>query len=63
MPLILSIRARLLSGEPLAPQGVARLGTLISDPRGPCYLRSRPDALTVAPQDSWELLDAGMTPS
>jgi hypothetical protein len=51
MPLILSIRSRLLSGEPLTTQGIARLKILVSDRRGPCYVRSRRDALTLALQD------------
>jgi hypothetical protein len=53
-PLILSTAARLRSGEPVDPLVVARLKTLLSDRRGPCYLRSDPDALTVALKQIWE---------
>jgi hypothetical protein len=51
MRLILAIRSRLLSGEPVTAQGVARLRVLLSDRRGPFYVRSQGDALTAALQD------------
>jgi hypothetical protein len=50
-PLILSTASRLRSDEPLSPLGIARLKTLLRDVSGPCYVRTRPDALTVALQD------------
>ncbi len=56
-PLILSTASRLRSDEPLAPLGIARLKTLLRDVSGPCYVRSRPDALTVALQDVSDALD------
>lgn len=56
-PLILSIAARLRSNEPLDALGSVRLKTLLRDVRGPCYARSRPDALTVALQDISNALD------
>ena len=58
MPLILSIRSRLLSGEPLAAQGIARLKTLLRDRSGACYTASGEGALTVALQEVSELLGA-----
>jgi hypothetical protein len=61
MPLILAIRSRLVSGEPLAAQGIARLKTLLSDRRGPCYVPSVPDSLTVALQEISELIQAQET--
>ena len=51
MPLILSTASRLRSDESLSPIGIARLKTLLRDASGPCYVRSRPDALTVALED------------
>jgi hypothetical protein len=59
MPLILSIRSRLLSGEPLAAQGIARLKILLGDRRGPCYVPSEQCALTVKLRTISELLDIG----
>ena len=56
MPLILSIRSRLLSGEPLATQGIARLKTLLRDRSGACYIPSGHDALRLALQEISELL-------
>ena len=61
MPLILAIRSRLLSGEPLTAQGIARLKTLLGDRRGPCYVRSGPHSLTVALQEISELLQVEET--
>jgi hypothetical protein len=61
MPLILAIRSCLLSGEPLAAQGIARLKTLRSDWRGPCYVHNRPHSLTVALQEIAELLEVEET--
>lgn len=58
-PLIVAIAARLRAGEPLDPRGVARLKTLLSDRRGPCYEPTGPDALAVALDRVWELLDVG----
>ena len=58
-PLITSLAARLRSREPLDPCGMARLKTLLSDHAGPCYRRSRPDALAAAPREASELLDPG----
>jgi hypothetical protein len=61
MPLILAIRSRLVSGEPLAAQGIARLKTLLSDRRGPCYVSTGAHSLTVALQEIAELLHAEET--
>ncbi len=47
-PLIASTASRLRSGEALDPGAVARLKLLVGDRRGPCYARSRQDALAVA---------------
>jgi hypothetical protein len=55
--LILSTAARLRSPEPLEPQAIARLKTLLRDFGGPCYVRSRPDALTIALRDVSNELD------
>ena len=55
--LILSTASRLRSDEPLAPLGIAGLGTLLRDVNGPCYVSSRPDALTVALQEISNALD------
>jgi hypothetical protein len=59
MPLILSVKSRLLSGEPLALQGIARLKTLLSDHYGPCYVEGQRDALTRALQEISAMLDLG----
>jgi hypothetical protein len=58
MPLIASIRSRLLSGEPLAMQGIAQLKTLLRDRHGPCYVATGQGALTLALQGISDLLDA-----
>jgi len=58
MPLILSIRSRLLAGQPLAAQGIARLKTLLRDRSGACYTASGEGALTLALQEVSELLGA-----
>jgi hypothetical protein len=58
MPLILSVRSRLLAGQPLAAQGIARLKTLLGDRCGLCYTASEEGALTVALQEVSELLGA-----
>ena len=50
-PLILTTASRLRSDEPLDAVGIARLKTLLRDLAGPCYVRSQPDALTIALQD------------
>ena len=49
--LIRSTATRLRSNEPLDPLGIARLKTLLRDASGPCYVPSRPDALTLALQE------------
>jgi hypothetical protein len=51
MPLIVSIRSRLRSTEPLTAEGIAGLKKLLSDRAGPCYVRSEADALPVALRD------------
>jgi hypothetical protein len=56
VPLILSIRSRLLSGEPLATQGIARLETLLRDHSGACYIPTGEGALALALQEISELL-------
>jgi len=43
-PLIVSIRSRLLAGQPLAAHGIARLKTLLRDRSGACYTPSRQGA-------------------
>ena len=58
MPLILSIRARLLTAQPPAAQGIARLKTLLRDRSSACYEASGDGALTVALQEVSELLGA-----
>jgi hypothetical protein len=55
-PLILSIRSRLLAGQPLGAQGIARLKTLLRDRSGACYTASGEGALKVALQEVSELL-------
>ena len=62
VPLILMFRSRLLSGESLEPEEVARLKVLLADRRGPCYVPSEPDALMGALQDIVRSLDIGDTP-
>jgi hypothetical protein len=47
-PLIASTASLLRSREPMDPCAVARLKMLAGDRRGPCYVRTRPDALVVA---------------
>jgi hypothetical protein len=55
--LILTIRSRLLSEEPLAAQGIARLKTVLGDRCGPCYApTSEPDSLLVKLREISELL-------
>ena len=51
MPVILEIATCLRSPQPVNARGVALLRGLLSDGAGPCYTRSRPDALTIALQD------------
>jgi len=58
MPLILSVRSRLLSEEPLATQGIARLKTLLRDRAGAFYVASAPGALAAVLQEISALLDA-----
>ena len=58
MPLILSIRARLLAGQPLAAPGIARLKTLLRDRSGACYTVGGERALTAALREVSELLGA-----
>lgn len=62
MPLILTFRSQLLSKEPLASEGIARLKILLADRRGPCYVPSEPDALMAALQEIVPSLDVGETP-
>ena len=61
MPLILAIRTRLLSEEPLAVQGIARLKTLLGDRCGPCYVSSGAGSLSVTLQEISELLEVQQT--
>ncbi|HET9718679.1 MAG TPA: hypothetical protein VFP55_01240 [Solirubrobacteraceae bacterium] len=56
-PLILMIASRLRSDTPVDPAGVARLGRLLSDGSGPCYMTSRPGALALALEEVDESLD------
>jgi hypothetical protein len=56
MPLIQSIRSRLLAEQPLAVQGIARLRTLLRDRSGACYTASGEGALTVVLREVSELL-------
>ena len=58
MPLIVSVRSRLLSGELLPAQGIALLKTLVRDRSGACYIPSGQGALTLALQEISELLNA-----
>ena len=58
MPLILAIRSRLVSGEPLAAQGIAQLKTLLNDRRGPCYVSTGSHSLSVALHGIAQLLHA-----
>jgi hypothetical protein len=51
MPLILEIRSRVLSGDPLTPRGIACLKRLLSDRCGPCYVPSKAETLTLALQE------------
>ncbi len=44
----MAISARLRSAEPVNARGVAMLRALLADGGGPCFLRSRADALTEA---------------
>ena len=60
MPLILTLRSRLLSGEPLAARGIARLKTLLSNPYDQCYVGSRRNALTMELHEISTLLDLGI---
>lgn len=57
VPLIVSIRSRLRSTEPLNAEAVARLKSLLSDRAGPCYVRSDPGALSAALRDVSEALE------
>jgi len=56
MPLILSIRTRLHCEQPLDPQAIALLKTLLSDYNGPCYKTEAPGALAAALQRVLEAL-------
>ena len=58
VPLIVSIRSRLRSTEPLNAAAVARLKKLLSDRAGPCYVRCEPNALTAALRYVSEALEA-----
>jgi hypothetical protein len=57
MPLLLTVASRLRSAEPVDARGVARLRALLADGSGPCYMPSRPDALTIALQSISRSLD------
>jgi len=57
MPLILAIRSRLLSQEPLAARGIACLKRLLGDRCGPCYVPSDTNTLTQALQQVLDLLE------
>jgi hypothetical protein len=57
MPLILEIRSRLLSEDPMAPRGIACLKKLLSDRCGPCYVLSAAATLTLALQEVMGLLE------
>ena len=57
MPLILEVRSRLLSGDPLAPRGIACLKKLLSDRRSPCYVLSGTKTLTLALREVMDLLE------
>ena len=57
MPLILKIRSRLLSGDSLAPRGIACLKKLLSDRCGPCYVLSETKTLTLALQEVMDWLE------
>jgi hypothetical protein len=59
MPVIRSIRGRLLSGEPLSAPGIARLKILLSDRQGPFYVPGQRNVLTVALREISELLGSG----
>ena len=61
MPLILAIRTRLCSEEPLAVQGIARLKTLLRDRCGPCYVRCGAGSFLVTLQEISELLHVEQT--
>ena len=61
MPLILEIRSRLLSGDPMAPRGIACLKKLLSDRCGPCYVLSEAATLTLALQEVLGLLEGDQT--
>jgi len=58
MPVIRSIRSRLLSREPVSVQGIARLKTVLRDRSAECHTASGEGALTVALQEVSELLGA-----
>jgi hypothetical protein len=47
-PDIRALAARLRSGAPIAPAGVARLFALLCDGAGPVYMRGRTQALSDA---------------
>ena len=53
LPLILAIAARLRSAEPIDARGVARLQNILCDGGGPCYIRTRPYALTRRSAKRW----------
>jgi hypothetical protein len=56
-PTIVAVAARLRSPEPVDARGVARLLALLSDGAGPCYVPSRPGALTSALQTAIRWLE------
>jgi hypothetical protein len=57
LPVIFAIAGRLRGGSPLDARGVARLKALITDSAGPCYKRSRRDALNDALETVSQWLD------
>jgi hypothetical protein len=56
-PVILAVASRLRSSAPVDARGVAQLRAVLGDGTGPCYVRSRPDTLTIALQNVSRSLD------
>jgi hypothetical protein len=57
LPAIRALAARLRDREPVAARGMATLRVLLTDGAGPCYARSRRDALARALSPVWGSLD------
>jgi hypothetical protein len=55
---ILAITAKLRSGSPADPRGMAKLRVLLSDGAGPCYVRIHLTAMALALDDVSRWLDA-----